>query len=52
MKSEAVLIKSALDQEVEPATNWQELAIESMEEPGLWIERGSGSSREGLGWDG
>lgn len=37
-----------MGQGVGPVTSCQELAIESMEDPGTWIERHTGRSREGL----
>lgn len=48
VKSNTMLIKSTLDQEVESTTSWSELAIESTEEPGRYIERYISRSRERL----
>lgn len=41
-------MKVTLDQGVELVNSRQELAIESLEEPGIWVERCTGRSREGL----
>lgn len=43
-----MLLKLTLVQGVEPATSRQELATESMEDPGRQIERHARRSREGL----
>lgn len=48
MTPENVLIKSILAEGAESVTSRQELATESTEDRGRWIERHTGRSREGL----
>lgn len=48
-ETQAVLIKVTLDQQAESMTSWQELAMENMEEPGIWLETHMGRNREELG---
>lgn len=45
--SKTVLIKLTLDQGIEPVTSWQEIAIESMQDPGRQMKRHTGKSMEG-----
>lgn len=45
--SKTVLIKLTLDQGIEPVTSWQELDIESMQDPGRQMKRHTGKSMKG-----
>lgn len=46
--SETMLMKLTLDWRMELVVSWQELAIESTEDLGIWIERCLGRSRRDL----